>query len=100
MQSQLTSAQLCKQNVATSVIRGEGAHARAEEGRWKDGADNNDSGRPLQLWACRFEEIGTPCASGQSVAEAASLVCHGFAISKMCNEAFFYSFASASVAGD
>lgn len=100
MQSQLTSAQLCKQNVATSVIRGEGAHARAEEGRWKDAADNDDAGRPLQLWACRFEEIGTPCASGQSVAGAAGLVCQGFAISKMCNEAFFYSFASASVAGD
>lgn len=54
------------QNVATSVIRGEGARARAEEGRWKDAADNDDLGRPLQLWACHFEEIGTPRALSQS----------------------------------
>ena len=31
-QSQLKSSQLYKQNAATSVIRGEGAHARAEQG--------------------------------------------------------------------
>lgn len=100
MQSQLKSAQLCKQNVATSAIRGEGAHARAEEGRRKDAADNDDLGR---LPACRLQEIGSPRASTSplpSVAEAASLVCQGFAINKMCNEAFFYPFASASVAGD
>lgn len=30
--SQLVGAQLCKQNPATSMITGEGAHARAEEG--------------------------------------------------------------------
>jgi len=64
--SQLKSTQLCKQNVATSVIRGEGAHARAEEGRREDATDNGDLGRPLQLWACRVREIGTPWASSQS----------------------------------
>lgn len=55
VQSQLKSAQLCKQNIATSVIRGEGAHARAEE----DAADNDDLETLLQLWAPCLKEIGT-----------------------------------------
>lgn len=91
-QSRLRSAQLYKQNVATSVIRGEGARARAEEGRREDAADSDDLGTLLQLWACRFGEIGTHVLQASpfpSAAGAASPVCRGFAINKMCNEAFF-----------
>lgn len=74
----------------------------AGQRRRKDAADNDDLGTLLQLWARRLEEIGTPCASSQThpLAGAASLVCQGSATSKVCNEAFFYLFASATIAGD
>lgn len=66
-QSQFKSTQLCKWNAGTSLIRGESAHARAEGGTCKDAADNGGLRGWLQLWACRFGEIGTPPTSRQSL---------------------------------